>query len=264
VKKNSLSDNRSKSGTKGFYAALGISAVMIGSACFFAHNQGEKLPDRKSSLSQTAVDKKSDNIPKTTGYSFTVTTTPATQQRIIVTTQAPTKPKKVVTLPAAEIVKDVSAEAVTDSAEKKLPVSTDKLENVNLPLKDCSNVLSPYSGGELVKNATTGAWETHNGTDLKAEVGAEVYAVSAGEITSISNDPLWGVTVVLDHHNGYVTRYCSLGSDLAVQEGDTISGGDLIGVVGNTADIESAAEPHLHFEIKHNGKYIDPLSVLNT
>ena len=52
VKKNLLSDKKHCKGSKGFYTALGISAVMIGSACIFAYQQGEKLTDRQLKAQQ--------------------------------------------------------------------------------------------------------------------------------------------------------------------------------------------------------------------
>ena len=100
-----------------------------------------------------------------------------------------------------------------------------------------------------------------NGTDIAAETGTEVYAVSPGEVTAVNDDPLWGTTVVIDHHNGYITKYCGLGKDLSVQKGDVLASGNVIGVTGDTADIESSLSPHLHIEIMHNGSYIDPMVV---
>lgn len=267
VNKKSLSDNRKNKGAKGFYAALAISAVMIGSACFFAYGQNGK-PEKQTSPQETVVDRKTNDIPKTTGYRYTITTAPPTTAAVVTTRPPqPTAPKKEsVTIPAAEIKidappvreKPTAAEPTTQAA----PVNSNALENPKPPLADMSNILEPFSGGELVRNEATGAWQTHNGSDIKAEVGAEVYAVSSGEITQIENSALWGITVTLDHHNGYVTKYCGLGTDLSVQKGDTVAGGSTIGVVGNTADIESNKEPHLHIEMIHNKKYIDPLSVL--
>lgn len=253
MKKRNIPDENNKKATRGFYAALGISAVMIGSACFFAYGQdggkGKALPS-----GDTVVDKRADGIPKTTSYRYTVTTTPRTTTAVVTTApERVMQPVITVEIPAAEVVTDVP-ETVTENSSR-----SDRLENPHKPLTDTGNILAPFSAGELIKDPTTGAWQTHNGTDIKAEVGAEVYAVSTGEIMKIENDALWGVTVVLDHHNGYITKYCGLGTDLSVQEGDTVAGGTLIGVVGGTADIESALEPHLHIELTHNGRYVDPM-----
>ncbi len=253
MKNNSKSDKRK--GSRSFYAALGISAVMVGSACWFAYDQGGKIADdyRKATNSTpartAAVNKKVTDIPKP------VTTVYVAKSHITaaITTAAPV----IETEPPVEVNADVYAEeAVVDEAIE----TAVKLENVTMPLADVSNVLSPFSGTELVKNETTGSWQTHNGTDIAAEVGTEVFAVYDGEIVNVNNDALWGVTVVLDHKNGYITKYCGLGSDLAVCQGDKVSGGDVLGVVGNTADIESAVQPHLHIELTHNGKFVDPIA----
>lgn len=254
MKNNSKSDKRK--GSKSFYAALGISAVMVGTACWFAYDQGSKIADDyRTGISNTplitaAVDRKVTDLPKK------VTSVYVAKSHI--TTTFTTAAPVIADEPPIEVNADVYTEetAVIDEAVE----TAAKLENITMPLSDISNVLSPFSGSELVKNETTGSWQTHNGTDIAAEVGADVFAVYDGEIVNVSNDALWGVTVVLDHKNGYITKYCGLGSDLAVCQGDKVSGGDVLGVVGNTADIESAVQPHLHIELTHNGKYIDPIA----
>ncbi|MDE5937440.1 MAG: M23 family metallopeptidase [Ruminococcus sp.] len=263
-----FSDN--SKGSKGFYAALGISAIMIGSACYFAYDQGEKLTEEltaqnssSESESDAAVDKKIDNIPKTTDAAYQPVTQTTARTFAETAPLAETVPP-IITTAVVEIVEDYYEQPVDAEIEQEtLYVGASKMENVIAPLADMDNVLAMFSGGELVKSITTGSWQTHNGIDIAAEVGSEVYAISNGEIMEINNDPVWGVTVLLDHHNGYVTRYCGLSDGLEVQLGDMMVSGDLIGTVGNTADIESALSPHLHMEILHNGNYIDPLSELN-
>lgn len=257
MKKNLFSDN--KQGSKGFYAALGISAVMIGSACWFAYGQSRKLTDEltaKNSVSEAEapVNKRAYNVPKVTTAAAVRTTAPVrTAVSFTLTTVA--APNTEVTLPAAAI-------DAGDEPPAEAPVSAAKLADAKSPLEDMSFMITPFSGSELVRNETTGSWQTHNGTDFAADVGAEVYAVSGGEVTEVKNDPVWGVTVTIDHMNGYITRYCGLSQALEVQQGDKLAGGDLIGTLGNTADIESALTPHLHLEMLHNGAYIDPMSEL--
>lgn len=264
MKNNLFADNKTGKGSKGFYSALGISAVMIAAACVFAYDQGEKLtqkglaPQTSIAAPEAAVDHKVTDVPKqTTTIVYTKAPAVTTAAPVVTTMPAATIPA------AAIIVEDEApaepAAAEPESAEVNANVS---LENVKPPLADISNVLAPFSGGELVKNETTGSWQTHNGVDIAAEVGTEVFAVSNGEITEVKNDPLWGVTVIINHHNGYLTRYCGLADDLSVQQGDQVVSGDLIGVVGMTADVESALAPHLHIEMRRSGKYIDPMSEL--
>ncbi|MCM1269945.1 MAG: M23 family metallopeptidase [Ruminococcus flavefaciens] len=267
-------ESNTKKGSKGFYAALGISAVMIGSACFFAYDQGEKLNNKNTadniiSVPEAPVDKKTTGIPKTTTIPIQTTAPVYTTAAAVTTTPTITAAVSVETLPAADIVKsDPPAESENiEETENSAQVNSasngaSKLENVKPPLSDMSNIINPFSGSELVKNETTGSWQTHNGTDFAAEVGTEVFSISSGEVTKIDTDQLWGVCVTINHHNGYVSKYCSLGADLSVQEGDLVASGAVIGVVGQTADIESAVAPHLHIELQHNGAYVDPLSAI--
>ncbi|MCR5601464.1 MAG: M23 family metallopeptidase [Ruminococcus sp.] len=263
MKKNELTDKNYGKCSKGFYAALGISAVMIGAACLFAHDQGDKLTDiRHSTITDnTAVDKHVTNIPKATTPAYRITTAVTAALFRTERTQA--------TLPAAEITVDAPPVEADDTAaedvQEPVPVAADaNMQEAAAPLADISNIIQPFSGGELVKNETTGSWQTHNGTDFSAEIGADVYAVANGEVSAVKNDPLWGVTLTIDHKNGYTTKYCGLGSDLAVQQGDTVESGSTIGAVGGTADIESAIASHLHIEMTHNGEYIDPMTVLKS
>lgn len=244
---------KTKKNPKGFYAALGISVAMVGSACYFAYEQGEKLTKQiisdKESMHEAAVDRKVTDVPKIP------ITTAATQIPIYQTTVTSTLPIYIPPEHALETNPPKTTEtSVTASTE-----GATRLDFPKAPLDDMEKILNPFSKGELVKNETTGSWQTHNGTDIYAEIGSQVYAVSAGEVKSVENDPIWGVTVVIDHHNGFVSRYCNLEKDLSVQKGDNLVSGDIIGKVGNTADIESSMDSHLHIEILKNGTYLDPL-----
>lgn len=273
MKKNVLTENKIK-GSKGFYVALGISAVMIGTACLFAYDEGEKITDSKLNASvsspDTAVDKKYNNVPKETTTAYVVANIPVTTAEI--TTAVPVI---IETIPVEEVIIETPEDefneviADIDPIEEVIAPENDivetaspKLDNVKPPLADISNILTSFSGTELVKNETTGSWQTHNGTDFEAEIGSEVYAVSNGEVTSVKKDALWGITVTIDHHNGFISKYCNLAENLSVQEGDTIISGDIIGLVGQTADIESSLAPHLHLEITHNGTFTDPMNAI--
>lgn len=265
MKKNIFTDNKSDKNSKGFYAALGISAVMIGSACFFAYSQdsGSEKPDftaeNSFSASDAEVDKKYTDIPKLTTTTTAAVTTTSALRTTVVTPVTAASVFETATVPAAEIAAGEAPAAPAVHTEPQSP----SLENPAAPLADISNILSPFSGTELVKNPTTGSWQTHNGTDIAAEVGSDVMAVSSGQVTAVNDDPLWGTTVVIDHHNGFVSKYCSLAKDLSVQKGDNVVSGDVIGVIAETADIESAVAPHLHIELTHNGSFVDPMSYIS-
>ena len=124
-------------------------------------------------------------------------------------------------------------------------------------------IITPFSFGELVKSETLEVWKTHDGIDIKAEKGSPVKAMNRGEVTKIWDDPLWGFCASIDHGNGIVSYYYSLSASMMIKEGDTVDSGQVIGSVGDTAEIEAAEPSHLHFALKRNGEWTDPVSYID-
>lgn len=122
-------------------------------------------------------------------------------------------------------------------------------------------IISAYSDGELVKSSG-GVWRTHDGIDISAQEGETVKSMTAGTVTSIYTDPLWGCCVTVDHGNTLCGHYFGLAKELEVTVGDKLNAGDKIGTVGNTADIESELGSHLHFALKYENKWIDPIGYI--
>ena len=106
-------------------------------------------------------------------------------------------------------------------------------------------------------------WITHNGVDIKADKTSVVKAAEAGTVASIKNDPRYGLTVILNHDNGYQTIYSNLLTSEFVVRGEKVEKGQSIGTVGNTASFEISDEPHLHFELLQNNEYLDPVIYMN-
>lgn len=124
-------------------------------------------------------------------------------------------------------------------------------------------VVTAFSMEELVYNATLGDWRTHDGVDIAAEAGTSVLAASSGTVISVEEDPLMGTTVVIEHDGGYQTTYSNLQAEPSVAEGDTVSAGQFICAVGDTAAAEAAQGPYLHFSVTCDGEPVDPQSFLN-
>lgn len=115
-----------------------------------------------------------------------------------------------------------------------------------------------YSKDNLVYSSTLQEWTVHNGIDFSAEKTDVVKASADGKIKSIKNDPRYGLTVVIEHENGFETIYSSLLTAEFVTVGEEVKQGQTIATVGNTATFEIADNTHLHFEMKQNGENIDP------
>ncbi len=118
-------------------------------------------------------------------------------------------------------------------------------------------VIRPFSREKLAYNETTRDWRLHEALDLAAE-GQKVLASMAGTVERVYDDDYLGTTVILRHLGGYETRYCNLTAMPTVKQGDSVKAGDVIGAVGDTAILESADKPHLHFQVLKDGKPIDP------
>ncbi len=125
------------------------------------------------------------------------------------------------------------------------------------------NTVAQYAMDCLSYNPTTRDWRVHNGIDIAAEAGTTVCAAADGTVYTAYEDDTMGTTVVIRHDNGYVTKYSSLGKQLSVSPGDTVKMGDAIGVIGNTALLESAVGDHVHFSVTHNDAPMDPMAFLN-
>lgn len=118
--------------------------------------------------------------------------------------------------------------------------------------------LKDYSKDNLIYSNTLDEWTTHLGIDFAAEKTDVVKASANGKIKSIKNDPRYGLTVVIEHENGFESIYSSLLTAEFVKVGEEIEQGQTIATVGNTARFEIADETHLHFEIKKDGINVDP------
>ena len=119
-------------------------------------------------------------------------------------------------------------------------------------------IISEFAQENLIYSETLKEWITHPGIDIKADKTSVIKASADGIISSIVNDPRYGLTVVITHSEGYETVYSNLLTAEFVVEGEEVKQGQTIGTVGNTASFESNMEPHLHFEILQNGNYLDP------
>jgi murein DD-endopeptidase MepM/ murein hydrolase activator NlpD len=96
----------------------------------------------------------------------------------------------------------------------------------------------------------------HKGIDFAATVGSEVIATASGTVKDIISKKFSsGTEVIIDHGNGYETRYLYL-SEALVRKGAQVERGNIIGKVGNIG----VTVPHLHYEVRVGGKIADPLN----
>lgn len=126
-------------------------------------------------------------------------------------------------------------------------------------------IVKPYSMDVLIHSETMGDYRTHSGVDLSAEISSPVFAYTDGVVTSITKDAFMGTTIELEHEYGLKSYYMNLSSEIPehIIVGANVKAGDVIGAVGSSAIVEIADEPHLHFELRVDGKLIDPSKELD-
>ncbi len=98
----------------------------------------------------------------------------------------------------------------------------------------------------------------HNGVDIAVVTGTPIKAAADGKVIFSGTNGGYGIMVIIDHGKGVETRYAHHSRNVA-KVGQTVKRGDVIAYSGNTG---VSTGPHLHFEIRYNGKAVDPLKYL--
>lgn len=170
-------------------------------------------------------------------------------------TKAPTTPVKEEKATQTKATES-KVETKAKEEEKKETEEPKKDPEFELPVE--GEIMKEFAKDKLVYSETLKEWVVHTGIDIKAEKTTVVKAAEAGKVIAIKNDPRYGITVIIEHANGYETRYANLLTAEFISVGEEVTKGQTIGTVGNTATFEVLDESHLHFEMLKDGEYIDP------
>lgn len=125
--------------------------------------------------------------------------------------------------------------------------------NFYLPLK---GTITSNFGTRVSDNPIVSSY--HTGLDIAANIGTEIYAAHKGKVIMAKMFSSYGNCVMIEEGN-LVTVYAHC-SSLNVQEGQNVNQGDVIAKVGMTGN---ATGPHLHFEVRYEGRLVDPQKVLD-
>jgi len=160
----------------------------------------------------------------------------------------------------AEIVEHNDVEVTRNILEEKIITEPNK----QIVLKGTKE-LPPKIGTGTFSNPTRGTLSSrfgwrwgrqHEGIDIAAKIGTTITAADGGKVTFSGTKSGYGKLVIIDHGGGFETYYGHC-SKLLVSKGDKVYKGQKIAEVGNTG---KSTGPHLHFEVRKNGKPINPLS----
>ena len=158
---------------------------------------------------------------------------------------------------------NVKTENKTEYKELEEVEEAEEIEDVAVEIPNFikpvdGDIIKDYSSDILVYSQTLEEWTTHLGIDYVAEKTSIVKASASGTIKSIKNDPRYGLTIIIEHEEGFSSMYSNLLSTEFVEVGEYVEQGQTIGTVGNTAVFEIADETHLHFAILKDGNFVDP------
>ena len=148
----------------------------------------------------------------------------------------------------------------TTTSKNTTKTETKKVEKKKVEFEEPvkGEIIKEYAKDNLLYSNTLNEWTTHLGIDIKADKTTVVKSAYEGTVESIKNDPRYGLTVIIEHDDGFKTVYSNLLTSEFVVEGEKVKTGQTIGTVGNTATFESKDESHLHFEILKDNEQVDP------
>ncbi len=190
-----------------------------------------------------------------TTYGNTVT------QNIPVTISKKDYPVQHLTLPESKVTLSKKDLARHNREKKELAAALSEksaakiwLDNFIMPLK--GSISTPFGVRRFLNKKPR---NSHSGIDLRAKQGHPIAASSDGRVIYTGDHFFSGNSVYIDHGMGIMTMYFHM-SKIDVKRGQTVSRGDIIGLVGSTG---RSTGPHLHWGIKINDHRIDPLTFLD-
>jgi len=258
-----------KSRRNGFYLALAVCLVAVGIAAWSTYDaiHSYTKPEnqaKESSLTQqqnedvrkgqkaSSVDKEDPEAPRPS-----VSSSPARQ------TAGPVASKTESSKPESSAASPAESSAATAPPEESPVPATAPLYEISgemiYPLES-QEISKAYSAGTPVYSETMKDWRVHTGMDETAEAGEEVHACANGQVKRTYTDSMLG-NVVLIEHGDYEFSYCGLGENFLVKEGDIVTKGQAIGTV-TAVPCEAAEAAHLHMEVRRDGAYLNPQSVI--
>lgn len=171
--------------------------------------------------------------------------------------------------PAAQTIN--SEETSQNKGGPFTKVSTNSLENLLLKVDHDLQTIRPIPLGYPVKakrissgfgrridpiNNQSGF---HDGIDLSGAMGSEIKATADGKVIERGHNSTYGWYIKIDHGNDFMTMYAH-NSKITARKGTEVKRGDVIALLGNTG---RSTGPHLHYEVRHKGRPINPAKFIN-
>lgn len=251
-----------------FAIALGIIMYMLSKTASKINNEANQIAqqssqqEQQSGLSEDGFENVSTEIGKTVDEQINSSaeenkkTESSSNENQVKNTTNKTETSK--SKAESNTTKTTNANSKTETEVDKNIEKTETKKEVNFTKPTEGEIICEFAKDNLIYSETLKEWITHTAIDIKADKTSVIKASADGIVRSIVNDPRYGLTVVIEHDDGYQTVYSNLLTAEFVVEGEEVKQGQTIGTVGNTASFESEMEDHLHFELLKDGEYMDP------
>ena len=238
-------------GEKGFYIVLFLCVAVIGVSAWMISGSIGGLEDEAD---ETVLSAMVTAVPSPTPALPTIEPLPPV-----------TAEPKEDTEPETIVIPDEPAEPVMEG--KPMPEAVmAEINKGSLPevlvWPTAGTIETPHSVQALVYSRTMADWRTPTGIDIATGLGGKVIAAAEGTVEQVFSDDMYGTTVVIHHGGGLRSIYSNLAEMPTVAIGDSVSMGDVIGAVGQTALAEVGDVNHLHFEMTLDGEAVDPMDYL--
>jgi len=168
---------------------------------------------------------------------------------------------------------DSEIPSTSESPAESLTSKENHLQMQMTLLRGAANLLASYEAapqtliwpvtGRLTsgygrRNISVGGNTFHSGIDISSAHGTAIKAASGGVVSRAGWGGAYGYVVYVDHSDSRQTRYAHM-SDISVSNGQRVAQGDTLGLVGSSG---ASTGPHLHFELRFEGRSVDPLGYL--
>ena len=163
-----------------------------------------------------------------------------------------------------ELLRGARGEAL-DPRFERLVLSLSRMGALERGLDEIPQVMpadmrSISSGFGYRRDPFNGHAAMHAGLDFRGPIGAPIHAAADGRVSFVGTKAGYGNVVEVSHGNGMITRYAHM-SRFAARAGQEVKAGDVIGAIGNTG---RSTGPHLHFEVRINGRAVNPRPFLES
>ncbi len=253
-------ENQEKQESKrlpGFYIALCCCVIAVGTAGYFTR----RASDDKDTADNTAVQERMpeatemvSGLAREDAVSAEARSGNVEDERPSIYIAPTPEPEQAPVSAPQVIYEDMSGAGNDDTDEAAEAAALFTSPAFVLPAS--GEILDGFSE-TLTYNNALGDWRTHNGTDIAVDAGGSVCAAADGTVSRIASDAM-GEYVVIDHDGGFSSKYCGLSSVEDIAEGDSVTEGDVIGIVAG-AKAENASDSHVHFELYKDGEPVDPM-----